>query len=659
MPHVGETQGSRFLKPKVLQILLVFSFAGVLRGSAARLESIPADLPLRASAPNKASWLAGANILQPYARSQFSALMNVGDRPQRLKNEFGFNAMIVLPTESHNFMSEPRHHLTDAQFREGVAAYRDAGYRLILYTSVMAIGLTPEFQSGRLSRAHPDWVQRDPKGNPIMVYGVPWLCPSTPARGYALDYALRIAREYQPDGIMLDNNQFFFTEAGWTCHCAACTKGFREYARKRLGDERTTRLFGVAPERLEIPAQEGPLHALWLHWRNRAWAEVNESFRASLRKLNPRILLFANTQYGFDNGVLATDLQYEREDVVLSESCALNSWQMSEKMVLGHALAEGRPLWNYIGTFVNGGDYTGLLPREIIGPMISATLAHEARPWIVDGFDEGQTNVLARREMSDLLGWHAAHPELFADPPWAAVCVVVSPTSRNLLHRPLIPPHLGTLLKAGTPAAGLRDENISMERLSRFRVVTIETAGCLKEKAADALARWVRKGGVLIASSDVGDYDELGRKRTRSVLWQALGFSAAPGRETKVGRGKVLAPESSRFAEEAVKLTSAHSFRLAAGSGIEVVPYLGAKSLVLQIIRHEPPAQPVMLHLPGAFTPRGSVARLFIPGSDDPQRLPLASSAEGFSFVLTNVPPYGVVRVSLRQGGTDDSHETD
>lgn len=624
-------------------------FAEALRGGVASLEPVPRDLPLPASPPSKAAWLAGANILQPYARSQYTALMNVGERPQRLRKEFGFNAIIVLPTESHNFMSEPRHHLTEAQFREGVAAYRAAGYRLILYTSVMAIGLTPEFQSGRLARAHPDWVQRDPKGNPIMVYGVPWLCPSTPARDYALDYARRIARDYQPDGIMLDNNQFFFAEAGWTCHCAACTKGFREYVRQRFGTERTKRLFGVAPGQLEIPAQDGPLYALWLHWRNRVWAEVNESFRASLRKLNPNIVLFANTQYGFENGVLATDLQYEREDVVLSESCALNSRQMSAKMVLGHALAEGRPLWNYIGTFVNGADYTGLLPAEVIAPMISATLAHEARPWVVDGFDEGQTNASARKEMSALLGWHAAHPELFANPPWHPVGVVVSPTSRNVLHRPLMPPHLSALLKAGAPVAGLRDENITVKKLRPFRVVTIETAGCLDGKAARALASWVRKGGILIAGGDVGRYDELGRKRAGSVLWEALGLDAAPQRETAVGLGKVLAPEASRFAQEAVKTASAYSFRLAGDSGIEVVPYSGATSLVLQIVRHEKAARkPVVLHLPDSFLPRESVARLFIPGSDDERILPLSRGVEGCALALTNVPAYSVVRVPLR-----------
>jgi hypothetical protein len=142
-----------------------------------------------------------------------------------IKKEFGFNALIVQPPDSHNTIAAAADKLTEKQFRDGIAAYRRAGYRVMLYTSVMALGLAPEFQSGQISREHPDWLQRDPKGNPVMVWGVPWLCPSTGAREAALDRCLRIVREYNADGVMLDNNQFFFAAAGWTCHCDACTNG--------------------------------------------------------------------------------------------------------------------------------------------------------------------------------------------------------------------------------------------------------------------------------------------------------------------------------------------------------------------------------------------------------------------------------------------------
>ena len=627
-------------------IAVAFPFYG--QAGAASLESLPPDLPLPASPPTEAKWLREANLLQPYGHSAFTMLVNPGDRPQRIKNDYGFNAIVVQPPDSHNTIAEAKDQLTEEQFRAGVAAYRAAGYRLILYTSVMAIGLSPEFQSGRIAREHPDWSQRDPKGNPIMVYGVPWLCPNTGAREVALARALRIAREYQADGILLDNNQFFSAQAGWTCHCDACTKAFRDYVRRRCGVEKTRHLFGVAPDELLIPSEEGPLFALWLNWRNRVWADINETFRARLREVNPNIVLFSNTQYGFDSAMLGTDSQYEREDVVVSESVGLSSRRMSEKMVLGHAVAAGRPLWNYIGTFLKDDDYTGIKPAGVIGPLIAATLAHGARPWIVDGFDSGATDASARKEMSRLLGWHAAHEEFFTSERWAGVGMIVSPNSRNLLHRALIPPHLTALQSAGTPVIGLRDDEISAKSLRPFRAITLETAACLNDDAASALAKWVREGGMLVAARDAGTFDELGRKRLKSSLWQALGLDAAPDREISVGQGKVISPEPAAFAETAVRLTQPVSFRIAPDSGTEVVSYHGAKSLLLHIVRHGPANKPVTLHLPDVFQPADAPAQLFVPGSNEAQPLPLSAGADGATLLLTNLQPYCVVKIQLR-----------
>jgi hypothetical protein len=231
-------------------------------------------------------WLRDANILQPYGHSAFVALTDIKGRPERLKKEFGFNAIIVQPPDSHNTIAAAADKLTEKQFRDGLAAYRRAGYRIMLYTSVMAIGLAPEFQSGQISREHPDWLQRDPKGNPVLVWDVPWLCPSTAAREVTLERCRRIVREYNADGVMLDNNQFFFAAAGFTCHCDACTTAFREYVRKRFGDDGSKLLFGQSPDKLRIPIQEGPLYFEWLHWRNRVWAQrvVQFKFAASVKK---------------------------------------------------------------------------------------------------------------------------------------------------------------------------------------------------------------------------------------------------------------------------------------------------------------------------------------------------------------------------------------
>ena len=357
------------------------------------------------------------------------------------------------------------------------------------------------------------------------------------------------------------------------------------------------------PDALKIPAAEGPLWALWLDYRNRVWAEINETFRARLRRENPKILFFSNTQYAYENAMLGTDFQYVHEDVVLSESVALNSRQMSEKLVLGHAMAQGRPVWNYIGTFVSGEDYTGLKPASVISPLIAATLAHGACPWIVDGFDLGQTDANARKEMSRLLSWRAEHPELFSAAPWAEVGSIISLRSRNLLHRPLIPPHVAALQVSGTPVIALRDDKLTDRALKPFRVLALETSACLNEDAATAVAKWVRGGGLLVATSDTGTFDELGQPRPESPLWKRFGASKAPTGNLTVRRGKVIVPAPNRFTRAASEAALPYSFLDAASHGVEVLAYRNPGSLIYTSCATKPEAQPSRSPCPKCSSP--------------------------------------------------------
>lgn len=603
--------------------------------SLAKSQSLPPDLPLAASPPSQESWLRTAHVLQPDRHSQFLALFNPGDRPQKLKQEFGFNAIIVLPPDAHNAISAPADHLTDEQFRAGVDAYRKAGYKLILYTSVMALGVSPEFQSGDISRKHPDWLQRDPKGNPVMVWGVPWLCPSTGARQAALDRCERLMHDYSPDGLMLDNNEFYFAQAGWTCHCDACTAAFRKYTQERVGVQTCKELFGAAPDELQIPSQEGPLFWFWTQFRDRVWAEVDESFRARLRQINPQIVFFANTQYLFDTAMLAADSQFVREDVVLSESVGLTSRQMSDKLMLGHAMAQGRPLWNYIGTFTNSNDYTGLRPASIIAPMIAATLAHGARPWIVDGFDLGATDASARAEMSRLLGWQARHEELYAGKRWAAVAVLISPTSRDVRHRPLIPPVLSALREAGTPVIALRDDAITPETLRPFQILAIETCDCLSESAAKVIADWAHHGGKVMCADETGAFDSLGRRREIPTLAAALKtLTSSPPKEDAEG-----------FRRSVLEACGAYSFRIDPKTGVEVVPYLNGGTLLIHIVRHDAGRGAISLHVPQVLHPAAVIGEWLSPASDQPIQVRLTASKDGSEVTLNRLKLYGVLKI--------------
>jgi hypothetical protein len=628
-------------------------------------------LPLPNSGPSRSAWIRQAVILQPWGNTQYTALTNVGDRPRRLQEEFGFNAMIVLPTQAHNalcdFNKQPQFHLTDAQFRDGVDAYRKVGYRLILYSSVMHCGHAPVWQSGELEREHPEWLQRDAWGNAIRLFGnAGWLCGSSPARHYTLDYTLRLVHDYSPDGIMLDNNGFGHTEKGWTCYCDYCQQGFRKYVLARCGVGWIKSQLRINPPELRIPTSPGPLFALWMHWRNRVWAEIDELFRPRLRKMNPQIVFFGNTQYDRPVNTQATSLQFPHEDVVFSETHEVDPWYISQKMVLGQALAAGLPLWDYIGTFAEtpqGGLLDRLHPPELLRRSIPSSLAHGARPWIVYvGFEDPQSRP-ALREMGRYLSWFVSHPDLFAGSANTPVAALLSLRARDVLARvgksvgqgvvspyaelsaqqPLTPPHMFALLKAGVPLVLVLDARLSLASLRPFRIVTLESGAVMTAQEVNALAGWVRAGGSLITVPTAGEYDELGRKRVRPLLLETLRLAHDAPDAQRFGKGKALVAGPERFADAVLAAVRSSGIPFTLPAGIEVVCYRSPSRHFIHLLRHDAGSDTASLRLPWWLAVRPGPARWFSPDWAGSRALAVEHVEDSLILRFPELPPYSVV----------------
>jgi len=501
-------------------------------------EPLPPEVPLPSLAPAGESWTRTARIVQPWGRTQWDAIVHADQRAPWLARDFGFDAIIVLPPEAHNAITGESHHVTEAEFNAALAAYRVAGFRIILYSAVMHCGHAPVWQEGTLTKTHPEWSQRGPKGEPITLYGAEWLCPSTEALPFTIEYARGIQRRYRADAVMLDNNEFFTASSGLTCYCTCCQRRFRQYLEVRFGDT----VLGRPTDTVTIPTDPGPLYNLWLHWRNRVWAEAIERFRVEMRKENPDIVVLANTQYLRSAPDLATDLQYGHEDAVLSESRDKSADQMIDKLLLGKSLAKDRPLWNYLGTFERR-DFGRLVSPERVSMNVSTTHACRARPWVVyyGFFEKPDENQDALDRMAKTLRWLGTRDsELQGLKPFSPVLSLVSLTSRNCRAVPLIPSHLTPLRKMGVCARLVEEKALPTGALDDCRVLLIEQAPCLSHECVVAIADFVRSGGTLITSADVGMYDEIGRPRPTSPLWTELGLPHAPVEPARCGKGEVV-----------------------------------------------------------------------------------------------------------------------
>jgi hypothetical protein len=583
-------------------------------------EPLPADPPIPSLPIAGEEWTRSARILQPWNATQWEAVVNAAERAPWLAGEFGFNAVIMLPSDAHNAISKEDRRITDEEFRAALSAFRQAGFRIILYTSIHHCGHAPEWQEGRLAREHPEWSQRGPEGEPVTVYGNNWLCPSTGALDYTLEYTRGLVERYAPDGVMLDNNEFYWTPSGLTCYCASCQEAFRAYLKQRFGDT----ALGVEAAECEIPTEPGPLYNLWLHWRNRVWGQANERFRAGLRRTKPGLVVLANTQYMFSGPTLATDLQYVHEDAVLSESKGMSLHRMVAKLLLGQALSAGRPLWNYLGTFERG-DFSRLVPPEKVSMDISTAFATGARPWIVYyGFtEEPDANREALRRMASTLWWHIENDHTAAGlQPYAPVLSLVSLASRNSRSDPLLPAHLTVLRGQGVPARLIEERALSRQALADARVLLIESASCLTTRAARTIADWVRQGGHLFAAPGAGAYDEIGRLRARPVLAEALGVGSIGPEPVAVGRGSAAALPELQQAEGLPDALIEHQFHVEPAADVEFLPYVTQSGdLLVYVCAESALPDDLRVSAPGG---RKGTAVICSPDRDTPHTVPLA-----------------------------------
>jgi hypothetical protein len=598
---------------------------------------VPAEIALEALPPAGADWTERAVVLQPWGRTQYEAMYDCGDLPVRLAREYGFNTMIVLPPGAHAYTAPPECRLSEAAFDAALSAYRAAGFRVLLYSSIMHIGHSRAWEEGIIEREHPEWAQRDAEGGTINRYGHPWLCPSTGALDYAIEYTLGIVQRYGAAGVMLDNNQFMSTQHGGpTCYCDACRRRFREYVSQRFGEQVESR-FGVSAELIDIPVFPGELMNVWIHWRNRVWADANERFRHALRAVNPDLVFFANTQYGHADWDLATDHQYVHEDVMLSESRGLDSLGMSAKLTLGLALAQGRPVWNYIGTFRED-DFRRLRPPRVVSSITAPALALQVCPWIVYyGFDEDNTaDAPSRAALRALLDFRRDHLDLCVGmQPWGSVGILFDLRSRNYVGAPLIPECVKLLLCSGVVARGIRSRGLSAVDLDGIRILAASNAACVSDAEARILKDWMQKGGTVVATVDFATRDELGQLRSGRAVAETSGAGLILVDQPDQVAEAVLEQCNARFADDAGR--SDHNLEFRAyrnqnGRG------------VVHIVNHgDPLPASVTVTVPPAFAGTSRSARFLQPGEKAPMAVRIQNAGTQRQITLPELDVFGVL----------------
>jgi hypothetical protein len=607
--------------------------------------------------PRGLDWTRGVQLVQPWGPGQHRLITQADTMAPHLAEHYGLNAIVLQPPLAFNRIGE-EFAISDAQFQNALRIYREHGFRIVLYTSIMHAGHEPVWQSGALTRDNPEWTQRDADGHERLSYGSKWIMPIGDPLNYSLNYTLKMIEDYKPDAVMLDNNQFYIANTGpngsggITGYGPLATEHFRVWASDQFGG-RLQEVAGIEdPNNLTLPDGPGDLYNLWMLWRCAAWAEANQHFRQSMPD---SVVLLANIQYLFKTPVLGSDLQYAYLDTMVSETNNRPSWAMSAKMVLGRSLlGPDKPLWNYMGTVQKSADYDEMWPATKTARIVASTLGTRANPWLLYyGFhSKDELNHDSREAISRLLRFRTEHSELHEDGVDAAnIGYVFTTRSRMFFNDYPIPKSYYKLQEAGVPCVGVLDEHlpkrlISGGDLANLSYLVADSIRIMTPQEAEALAGWVMRGGTLIATDDLATLDSIARPLNRDMFTKALG--TAELHSGPVGSGRLIVAPTKNLPWEVGRLAGVDRYVAKDATDdqtlfIEARPYhQNDGTRVIHLINHQEPIDnPIVLTIPGKHL-QGDQVTLLLPGAE-PLRLTLIRHDDSAEVRLPGMAAYALL----------------
>ena len=452
----------------------------------------------------------------------------------------------------------------ETTFAAAVKAFRDAGLKVLLYSSLVHKGEDVQWANGSLFKHHPDWAQRHRDGSPTCLGNgapctTPMLSPSSKAAvEFEVNYTLGLLQQFPADGVYLDDNELGGNASDPADFSAAALTHWREYLSERFGSAWSAQCLHIPDiTSASIPPQpriapDGamamtPQWAAWLQFRNREMAKSNEAFRHALHASGGYAVVAGN-ELQFSDFTLATDLQLYHEDALLTESYDVEEWSAAKATLARGLSASGTaPVWVGLFGMVN----MSVKPQRLRAAaalavrMIAACYMTNTKPHFSGSGMQHEPMDSTQTAVAQTLRWFTTVRASLFDPPTlrpvppvaAVVCrrgIDFRSPKREQSSWSL---EIGgdwlvkTAQAAGAPGAiisainlGGSDGDEGGVRLSpSLKVLLLQNATVLSQRAVGAIATWAKAGGTVIASSDSGTLDELGRPLAESILPRATG----------------------------------------------------------------------------------------------------------------------------------------
>jgi hypothetical protein len=400
----------------------------------------------------------------------------------------------------------------------------------------------------------PGWIQCDAFGQPIMLeYGYQQSFRYLPcfSNQEYLDYLKKVIRfavdKVKTDFIHFDN--FTLSAEPYSCHCAACKAGFRNYLRGKYSQDIRRSRFGFdnvdyvnpplwnadnRPEKMKIISD--PVFQEWIDYRCQSMADALKQMADLIGSLNPEVAVEIN--YG---GLAGDNSPWIRgTDAARLLPRTQVFWDESDRKP--GLISDGR-LISSIRTYKMARTYRNVVLSYI---SVSETAMAECLAFNQTIGFAGESPLSA--DMVKYINFYRKHRDFYVGAEDVAPVAVLHsyPSITYNNAGPGLSAILfeQALIQARIPFRLIFDEHLSELSPSNCRVLVLPNAECLSDEQLAAIRQYVAKGGGLVGTEQTGFYDAWRRRREEPGLKDLM------GNQTPVVRGSHVEAQSAIYRKE-------------------------------------------------------------------------------------------------------------
>ena len=397
-------------------------------------------------------------------------------------------------------------------FGELVAIAREKGLKIIAR-------IDPHATHQESMDAHPEWIMRDFQGNPLRHASNPELWLACTKGPYYFEFMAGVIREitemYMVEGFHVNR-----WEGMGMCYCQSCRDDFRTFCGR------------------ELPYMEKPYDELWglyNEWAGKKQLQIWDAMNDVAQSVSPHSYFLPNTY----------------------QSKIISAADIKERTLIMNIDYQSRglsaPIWDIgmVGKKVRGlvGEETPVLLGASPGFenfyrwKDSVRDAADYRLWYLDAIANGLDIAWGKfsavlydlrwlEPTQRLFKWHSENDHYLSNKRSAANAAIIYPAEKFIFPADGEPEEesneycLGiyhALLEGRIPFDMLHSDHISVESLSRYKVIILPNICRISDAQAQSLREYVKNGGRLVATYESSLYNEKGEMRTDFALSDVFG----------------------------------------------------------------------------------------------------------------------------------------